>query len=516
MKRPPIELSVARITTGALLWCRPELSPLMLNFVPSPASPYSGLSRWPHALAVALIIRVLLGATALAASVKFPVRPSVNARYLVDAAGQPFPILGRASWFVASLSQRDLDLYFGDCAKRGYTTLEFMLVGHDPRGNRVPFTDAGHAPFLKRLNGAPWDGKLTSGDPKTEAPDFTTPNEDYWKEIDALLIRCEKNGMLACAFPAYVGYGGNTPQGWMKEMEVNGPERMRAYGTFLAKRYRDQPNVVWMLGGDFGEFNAGQTAVEKGLLEGLMDGAPGNATKLRSAEWSSESIGTDQPDFGRYLTLNGAYSFDGYTADHARRAYAVTPIRPAFLLEEPYDEEFTDGTNVNAHASQPVRRFQWWGSLGSIGGYISGNGYIWPFGEKWRQHLDTPGARDMAQLNIFIRSIAWHSLVPSGLGGMRPLVTKGGSTERAPDFIAAAASLDGRLLVAYSPPDRWGAFAIDLGAMRGPARARWFDPTAGTYQDIDPALPNTGPHAFNVPGKNAAGQVDWVLVLDAE
>ena len=30
-------------------------------------------------------------------------------------------------------------------------------------------------------------------------------------------------------------------------------------------------------------------------------------------------------------------------------------------------------------------------------------------------HLDTQAARDMAQMNAFIRSIAWHTLVPSGL-----------------------------------------------------------------------------------------------------
>jgi hypothetical protein len=380
----------------------------------------------------------------------------------------------------------------------------------------VPFDDRGLAPFLKRLDGKPWDGKLQYVDANAEAPDFSTPNEEYWKDIDGVLARCARDGILAFVFPSYVGYNGNTAQGWMKEMEVNGAERMRAYGEFIARRYRDQHNLVWMLGGDHGEFTAAQTIVEHALIEGLVNGAPGGTVKLRSAEWQSETIGTDQAEFGAYITLNGVYSFDGYTADHSRRAYAFTPVRPAFLLEEPYDEEFTDGTNVNPHASQPVRRFQWWGWLGSIGGYISGNGYVWPFvGDSWRQHLDTRGARDLAHLNSFIKSIAWHDLVPSGLGGMRPLITQGGSCERAVDYIAAAATLDGRLLVAYCPPDRWGSFQVDLRAMSGQCHARWFDPTDGTYKNIDSSIPNNGPHPFNVPGKNAAGALDWVLVIDA-
>jgi Protein of unknown function (DUF4038)/Putative collagen-binding domain of a collagenase len=472
--------------------------------------------RWSRTFASALICGALFATTATMAAAKFPVRPGVNSRYLVDADGHPFPILGRASWFMASLSPEDLDIYFEDCLKRGYTSLEFSLIGHDPRGNHVPFDDRGLAPFLKRLDGKPWDGNLKYTDARIEAPDFTTPNEEYWKGIDSVLARCKTNGILAFVFPAYVGYAGNTTQGWMKEMEVNGAERMRAYGEFIAKRYRDQPNIVWMLGGDHGEFTDLQGIAERALIEGLINGAPGGVLKLRSAEWQSETIATDQPDFGRYITLNGAYTFDGYTAHHSRRAYAVTPVRPAFLLEEPYDEEFTDGTNVNPHAAQPVRRFQWWGWLGSIGGYISGNGYVWPFGDKWKAHLDTQDSRDMAHLNKFIQSIAWHELVPSGLGGMRPLITKNGSDERAPDYIAAAAALDGRMLVAYSPPDRWGPFEVDLKAMRGPVRARWFDPTSGTYQDIDTNLPNTGPHSFTPHGKNAASERDWVLVLEAE
>jgi len=75
-----------------------------------------------------------------------------------------------------------------------------------------------------------------------------------------------------------------------------------------------------------------------------------------------------------------------------------------------------------------VRRFQWWGWLATIGGYISGNGYVWPFNPGWQLHLDTQGSRDMKRLNAFIRSVAWYNLAPSGLGGMRTLITAGGGS----------------------------------------------------------------------------------------
>ena len=88
-----------------------------------------------------------------------------------------------------------------------------------------------------------------------------------------MLARLNEHGILAFAFPAYVGYAGNSDQGWMGEMVANGPSRMRAYGEFIAKRYAHQPNIVWMLGGDFGEFNPSQAAVERAFIEGLIHGA---------------------------------------------------------------------------------------------------------------------------------------------------------------------------------------------------------------------------------------------------
>ena len=109
-------------------------------------------------------------------------------------------------------------------------------------------------------------------------------------------------------------------------------------------------------------------------------------------------------------------------------------------------------------------------------------------GDVWRSHLDTPGSRDLAHLNAFIRGLEWHTLVPSGLDGMRELITRAGSCVRAHDYIAAAASRDGSLLVAYVPPEGAGSFDVDLRAMRGPVRARWFDPTDGSWRAIADAL----------------------------
>ena len=329
------------------------------------------------ALRTALSLLLSLSAiVASAAGPAFPLQAGANSRYLVDQNSTPFPIMGRAAWYVVSLPVGDYQAFIDDTAARGYNAIELKVITHNSSANNPPFNGDGNAPFLKRLDGSDWDGVLSGS-----APDFTTPNEAYWSFVDEFLAYCESKGIAVFLFPAYVGYQGGS-QGWMQEMVANGTAKMQSYGAWIAARYKGQKNLAWMMGGDYGTppnpFTTEETSVESALLTGLKSVA-GQRSALFSAEWTSESIATDQTDFGAMMTLNGAYSYSGYTVYHGRRAYARNPVEPAFLLEEPYDEEGPDGTGGNPAATQPVRRFQWWGWLSTIAGYISGNGYVWPF-----------------------------------------------------------------------------------------------------------------------------------------
>ena len=455
------------------------------------------------------------------ASVAFPLVASSNGRYLQDQSGTPVPILGRTAWFLLSRPVADYGDFLTDTLSRGYNAIEVTVMPHDLRGNNPPHNGANDVPFLKRLDGGTWSGSLSYTNASTEAPDFTTPNEAYWSFVDTFLATCESRGVLVFLFPAYIGATAGD-EGWGQEILANGPTRMTTYGAFIASRYKSRKNIVWMAGGDMGTgsypFSQALTDAENGLLTG-MKSVSGQSSVHFSAEWASESIGTDQTSFGSLMTLNGTYSWTGKEATQGRRAYGHTPALPSYLLEEPYDEEGPDGNAVNPNATQPVRRFQWWGWLTTIGGYISGNGYVWVFKDtpvSWRSHLGTPGTLDMGRLNAFIRSISWWQLVPSGLSGLKTLVTAGGGSDGDAGYVSAAATPTGTLLVAYVPPAHSGTVTIDMTAMSGAnVRARWFNPTTAAYTTIG-TYPNTGSQAFTPPGDNGSGNADWVLVLDLQ
>ncbi len=458
----------------------------------------------------------------------FPLVVSANHRYLQDQNGIPFPILGRTAWFITSLSETDYKLFIDDTVAKGHNAIELHVINHDARGNHPPFGSNNELPFTKKLDGSIWHGSL--GNNNDQAPDFSQPNEAYWANVEALLTYAESKGVLCFMFPAYTGARGGS-EGWMVEMVANGSTKMQAYGRFIANRYKTRGNIVWMLGGDYGtdnyQFTSEQLAVEKAMLAG-MQSIDGQASITFSAEWNSPSIYTDQTDpmLLSAGTLQGAYNWKGDVNTYARNGYSYLPVMPTFLLEEPYDQEGPDGNRVNPNAVQPVRRFQWWGWLSGIGGYISGNGCVWPFNpskflsfsfcsDGWQAHLNTQGSLDMARLNAFIRSIAWYNLVPSGLAGMKTIVTAGGSQPVLPDYVAAAASPDGSLMVAYVPPDHTGSITIDMTVMNGQTQARWFNPATAGYTLIG-AFTNTSTQTFTPPGNNGTGFTDWVLILERQ
>ena len=449
--------------------------------------------------------------------VVFPVKISPDKRYLVDQKNKPFPILGRTAWCVISATEEGYKKFISNSVEHGCNSIEVSVMAHWPKGNHSPFNGRGDRPFLKRMNGNDWDGVLVYKNRDSDAPDLLTPNEKYWSYVDDFLSYCESKGILVFLFPAYVGYEGKE-EGWMQELLANGPKKTEEYGLWIANRFKNRKNIVWMLLGDMGTFTPEQKNVEAALIKGLK------SVKGQSVEYSAEAHSgqnsADQSDFGNEMTLNGSYTWELKVPVPyiARKAYLHNPVMPSFLLEEPYDEEGPDGNNFNPNATQPVRRFEWWGWLSTIGGYIAGNGYIWQFIDTvWEEHLNTQAAMDMSRLNGFIRSIEWWKLVPSGLNGMNTLIVDQDNRDNSASYVSAAAAKDGSMLVAYIPPSHRGSITVNMSHLKNKAYARWFDPSNGKYTKAsDLPLDNHGLHSFTPPEKNSVGESDWVLELTTE
>jgi hypothetical protein len=236
-----------------------------------------------------------------------------------------------------------------------------------------------------------------------------------------------------------------------------------------------------------------------------------------------DTLPSDVPDFADLIDQNSFYGYgpggNGLVYETARRAWAVTPPRPAWQQEGIYELD----SNVSAFtgASWETRRARFWSVLA---GGIAGDGFGSRDAYRWAgvpASLFTPGARDSAIAFRFFASLPWWTLRPSGAGpgeAGRDLVLSGGGRRGGSDYVTAALAGGGTHLVAYVPPTGSvpRTITVDLGSLALPARARWFNPASGAWTGIASNLTRGGPRAFTTPGDNGTGLDDWVLVLDPD
>ena len=163
-----------------------------------------------------------------------------------------------------------------------------------------------------------------------------------------------------------------------------------------------------------------------------------------------------------------------------------------------------------------LRRQEYWSMLSGAAGQFYGNHYTWQFADGWKDHLDTPGSAQLGYLVRLFTGLPWFRLVPdqahrivtTGYGRFSATGNVGSS-----DYVTTAATPDGTLAVSYLPAG--GTVIVNMARFSRHVRARWFDPTNGTFEDSRTSLPNRGEIRLTAPGANAAGEHDWVLVLAA-
>ncbi len=435
---------------------------------------------------------------------RLPVKLSADHRYLVDRNGSPFFIHGDTAWsLLVQLNRADAERYLAERARSGYNALIVNLLEHKFADN-PPNNLEGVGPFL------------TPGD-------FSTPSERYFKHADWVLRKAEENGILVFLFPCYFGVGGGD-EGFWKELNANGARKSREYGRFLGGRYRNFTNIIWVHGGDYSppENTAGVShALE--ILLGIKEQDP---DKLHSYHGVRSTTSLDHAKFAPYLQLNGVYTGDDLgrrgTPDEpykmSLREYNRRDARPNYLIEARY-EDLTGSTYGGTYTSDRgrLRRQAYWAVLSGCAGHFFGNHPVWPFRPGWDgpNGVGSPANGDMSRLASIFASRAWHMLVPDQ---NHETVTAGYGVFEQADYVTAARSADGGLVMAYVPPTNAATrtLRIDMSRLHGQVTAQWFSPATGSFTRItDSPFPNAGLREFVTPGDNGTRDNDWVLILEA-
>jgi len=426
----------------------------------------------------------------------FPLRVEPGKRYLIDASGSPFLMIGESPQaLIGNLSEEDAELFLANRKSHGFNTVLIDLLCANGTGcSANGRTYDGIAPFMVGSDLSTYD--------------LSAPNEAYFARAHRMLELAARHGLLVVLDPAET-------ISWLNVLRRNGLAKAKVYGRYLGQRYKNLPNIVWMSGNDFQSWRKtpSDVALVQEVAKGIQESAPNQLhTVLLDYDVSSS---LDDPTWGPIISLNAVYT---YFPTYAKvlDAYNQSSM-PVFLAEANYEGE--DNTSKDPSTPAILRRQQYWTMLSGATGQLYGNHYTWSLKDRrWKRQLDTPGAGQMAHLKALFASRAWHELVPDVA---HSVVTRGYGTFsssgsiHANDYVTAAHTPSGKLVMAYVPSAR--TIAVDMTKLSGPASARWYDPAAGTFASIaEVPLPNTGSRNFAPPGPNVDGDGDWVLVLEAQ
>jgi len=430
-------------------------------------------------------IGVIFSATS--APVEFPIKVSANGRYFTDRNNLPFFMHADTPWslFVA-LDIKETEQYLKNRQEKGFNTITVNLLEHWFNGETLAYPAAsmnreGHFPFTQYLPGI--------------VPDFTFPDEEYFRHVDKVLRLALKYGFLVMMTPAYMGYEGQK-EGWYDEVLSNGDARCREYGRYLGRRYADFPNIVWIMDGDRNPDDLSRP-LEVEILQGIKDF---DKVHLFSAHCKPTNSSRDQWEGETWLDFNCVYTYafpphNSYVHGQCLRSYAKSPVMPTLLFETCYENEH------NATAGQ-IRSQMYWGWLCSIAGVQFGNLPVWRFGKGWQSALDWQGSWDASIMKKLVDSRNWFKLVPDI--EHKVLFDGFGSED---SYVSAARAENGETFLAYIPGGN--TISVDMQQLSGSSLvAWWFNPRNGLAQRIG-EYAEKSKMQFAPPDKN-----DWVLVID--
>ena len=418
----------------------------------------------------------------------YPLKVSSNRRYLVDQRGRPFMVVGDSPQaLIGNLSLKDAAAYIADREAAGFNSLMVDVL-------------------CAKYTGCRSDGSTIRGvAPFTIAKDLSKPNPAYFAHVDAVVRLAAKAGIVLYLDPIETG-------GWLDVLRSNGVTKDFAYGRFLGRRYRSFRNIVWLNGNDFQTWadkpdDAVVLAVAKGIAS--VDHAHIQTIELDYPQ----SASLDDSRWRSVIKLDSAYTYSPTYAE-VLKEYERPSFMPIVMIEAGYEFE-QNSSSISYGDPETLRREEYWSILSGATGQFYGNHYTWGFADGWQQHLDTTGSRQVGYLVELLASRPWYKLVPdekhtlvtAGYG----LPTADGNVDSS-NYVTAAATRDGSFAAAYLPAG--GTITVDLSRLKGSPQASWFDPTNGTYTPVPSAVvAGSRSVQLTAPGKNAAGDADWVLVL---
>lgn len=409
---------------------------------------------------------------------------SENKHDLEHSNGTPFFWMADTAWELShELTHDEIDTYLQNRKEKGFTVIMFSAVQNKAYNDNVD----GELPFRNE--------------------DFTDPNGAYWDDIDYIIAKAEELGMYIALLPAWNMTLGEDNRG------LTSAEEADAYGRWIADRYKDEPNIIWINGGDTkpeGDSEEIWDALGNSIYDIIKDKhlMTYHPTSYPASNWFDESdewFNFDTIQTGHCVDYEGGLESFRNAYDKGWALVDIEPRYEAFIKCKWVDDnaELNDGSRFT---DTDVRKMAYSQLFSGAFGFTYGHSVVRGFyvegdvdsGEtvttNWYDDdvINATGVKQMTHLVKLNTSRPFLHRTPDD-----SIVTSENGIAIRGDGYAFVYLVEG------------GSVTVDLTKVSSNAiKAYWFDPRTGESTAIDGTF-TQGSQTFD-----SQSQDDMVLVLD--
>jgi Protein of unknown function (DUF4038)/Putative collagen-binding domain of a collagenase len=417
---------------------------------------------------------------------------SSNQRYLLKD-GKPFFWLGDTGWeLFHRLTREEADQYLKRRSEQGFTVIQAVVLAE---------FDGLHTP------NAYGNTPLMNDDP-------TKPNEAYFQHVDYIIDKAASYNLNIALLPTW---GDKVFKNkWGTGPEIFNEQNAATYGNWIAKRYKNKTNIIWILGGDRYPRDEKDIAIWRAMALAIMKETNDKAiisyhsqpNLLGSAEWFR-----NEKWFSFNLFQTG-HCRETAVYDRIQTSYNSQPVKPVIDGEPIYEDHPVcfNVKDLGTSSAYDVRKSAYLDMFAGAFGHTYGCHDIWQFYSPnrdavngphvyWQQAMELPGANQMIYVRRLIESHPVLDRIPD-----QSLIKEDNYTPA--ERIQATRGND--YLFVYTAVGK--PFTVVLEKIKGDKlQSYWFNPRNGKTTDAE-IIDNKGIKNFTPPS-SGYGQ-DWVLVLD--
>jgi hypothetical protein len=388
----------------------------------------------------------------------------------------------------------------------------------------------GHLPF-KDLETLEW--AITPGNNPDIANEY-----DYWDHVDFIIEEAAKRDIYIGLLPTW---GDKVAYNWGAGPMIfnNHPDRAYEYAKKLAERYKNQWNIIWILGGDRPVVyeREGKKHDDRPVWRAMARAIEETCGKDAFITFHEDVFitGTNTTDYLRdetwldMIAMQSAHSYPEIKPwEKVVKDLNNTPKRPVMDIEPCYEEhpvriwdpvdKWTREGRGYFHAYEVRTRVYRTVFAGGVGASY-GHHHIWQFLDTarhtpinhgdtiigWRKALFSDGGNQMQHLKDLMYSRPDFNRKQDN----SMILSDQGSNYT--DEVIATRNVKGTYVMIYLPQPN--PIKIDFDQLeKGRKEVSWFNPTTGKYNKLRKKF-RRGDHTFTPPHGN---QKDWVLVIDVK